>query len=88
MSDLEIVGEVKVIRSAHFTAYEYKKISPVHGIIYVTEICYNSRSAEITENGYRVKITKSFITKKSVRDTTKIEYHKSKFEVREDQNNA
>lgn len=81
MSDLEIVGEVKFIRSEHFKAWEYKRVSPVHGVVYVTELVYDRVGAKITENGPFIKITMEHVTKDTVRDTTEIEYHTSKFDI-------
>ena len=74
MEKIDVVGEVKIIKSQHFTAYEYKRESPVHGTIYETILTFHDVGAEIKRNGSITEVTMSTITSSNVRETTKIEY--------------
>lgn len=78
MSGIGIIGEVKIIRSEHFTAYEYKKISPVHGEVYETRLMFTDVGAKIERKGSITYVTMGHITPESVRETTTIEYRTPK----------
>jgi hypothetical protein len=71
----DIIGEIKIIKSEHFIAYEYKRISQVHGVVYETLLTFHDVGAKITREGSITEILMSHITSDNVRDTTTIEYH-------------
>lgn len=78
MNKIIVKGEVKIIRSEHFTAYEYNKVSPVYGEVYETRLLFNAIGTKIEDKDGLIHVTMTHITPEKVRETTTIEYRTPK----------